>query len=204
MNETERRRFLRAALAGASLTLAGTAAGQDDSDGEDDNEGNDSDGLVTVQSNESVGATVERIEEDIEDNDDLILVTTVDHARNAQSAGLDLRPTTLILFGNPNLGTKLMQASQTAGIDLPQKLLVWQAEDGTVNVTYNDPAWLADRHEVEGREDVPNTISERAPVAGDRTVSESAVRVRPPADAPAPPTFRARRGDNDSCSPKQC
>ncbi|WP_276279635.1 DUF302 domain-containing protein [Halorussus caseinilyticus] len=159
MNETERRRFLRAALAGASLTLAGTAAGQDDSDGEDDNEGNDSDGLVTVQSNESVGATVERIEEDIEDNDDLILVTTVDHARNAQSAGLDLRPTTLILFGNPNLGTKLMQASQTAGIDLPQKLLVWQAEDGTVNVTYNDPAWLADRHEVEGREDVPNTIS---------------------------------------------
>ncbi|WP_135824032.1 DUF302 domain-containing protein [Halorussus ruber] len=176
MNETERRRFLRAALAGAGLTLAGTAAA-DESDRRGSNQNNrksnqettqttteESDGgaesgLVTVESDESVGATVERIETDIEDNDDLILVTTIDHARNAQNAGLDLRPTSLVLFGNPNLGTQLMQVSQTAGIDLPQKLLVWEAEDGTTNVTYNDPTWLADRHGIEGQEEVLNAIS---------------------------------------------
>jgi len=164
MNDTERRRFLRAALAGAGLAVAGTAAGQET--GEDETTADDGEtttatdaGLVTVESAESVGATVERIEADVEDDGDLILVTTIDHAGNARNAGLDLRPTTLILFGNPNLGTQLMQASQTAGIDLPQKLLVWEAADGTVNVTYNDPQWLADRHDIEGREEVLNTIS---------------------------------------------
>ncbi|WP_276299003.1 DUF302 domain-containing protein [Halorussus lipolyticus] len=177
MDDTERRRFLRAALAGAGLTVAGTAAASE-SDRNDSNRndyesnqettqtttadagGAEEAGLVTVESDESVGATVERIEEDIEDNDDLILVTAIDHARNAQNAGLDLRPTVLVLFGNPNLGTRLMQASQTAGIDLPQKLLVWEAEDGTVNVTYNDPAWLADRHDIAGQEEVLNRIAD--------------------------------------------
>ncbi|WP_128476553.1 DUF302 domain-containing protein [Halorussus pelagicus] len=168
MNDTKRRRFLRATLAGAGLTLAGTAAGQETTtkSGETTTEGDETTttpttdaGLVTVTSNESVGATVDRIEEDIEDNDDLILVTTVDHARNAENAGLDLRPTRLILFGNPNLGTQLMAVSQTAGIDLPQKLLVWADEDGSTNVTYNDPRWLAERHDIEGHDDVLNTIS---------------------------------------------
>ena len=177
MDDTERRRFLRATLAGAGLTLAGTAAAANDPDGQQSNQNNlkgnqettqtttenagggDESGLVTVESDESVGATVERIEEDVEDNDDLILVTTIDHARNARNAGLDLRPTTLVLFGNPNLGTQLMQASQTAGIDLPQKLLVWEAEDGTVNVTYNDPAWIGDRHDIDGQAEVLTTIS---------------------------------------------
>jgi uncharacterized protein (DUF302 family) len=162
MNETERRQFLRTALAGAGLTLTGTAAGQ-----ETTTEGGETttaapatdEGLVTVPSDENVGATVERIEEDIEDSDDLILVTTIDHARNAANAGLDLRPTTLVVFGNPNLGTQLMQASQTAGIDLPQKLLVREGEDGSVSVTYNDPQWLAERHGIEGREEVLTQIS---------------------------------------------
>ncbi len=161
MNETERRQFLRTALAGAGLTLVGTAAGQETTTEEDETTAapTTDEGLVTVPSNENVGATVERIEEDIEDNDDLILVTTIDHARNAANAGLDLRPTTLVLFGNPNLGTQLMQDSQTAGIDLPQKLLVWEGEDGSVNVTYNDPQWLAERHDIEGRDEVLNQIS---------------------------------------------
>jgi uncharacterized protein (DUF302 family) len=162
MNDTERRRFLRAAFAGAGLTVAGTAAGQETTtEGEETTTAAPATdaGLVTVESDENVGATVERIEEDIEDNDDLILVTTVDHARNARNVGRELRPTTLVLFGNPNLGTQLMAASQTAGIDLPQKLLVWEAEDGTVNVTYNDPQWLAERHGIEGQEEVLSTIS---------------------------------------------
>ena len=168
MDETERRRFLRAALAGAGLTLAGPAAGQEtttEKDGETEDEGtteddSEDDGLVTVESSEGVGATVERIEEDIDEEDPVSLVATIDHARNAAAAGFDLRPTTLLVFGNPNLGTPLMQASQTAGIDLPQKLLVWEAEDGTVNVTYNDPQWLAERHDVEGLEETLNQIAE--------------------------------------------
>ena len=68
------------------------------------------------------------------------------HAAGATSAGLELRPTTLVVFGNPVAGTPLMQAVQTAGIDLPLKALVWQDAQGAVHLTYNDPVWIAARH----------------------------------------------------------
>lgn len=70
----------------------------------------------------------------------------VDHAANAAKAGLDLRPTELVIFGNPVGGTPLMQEQQTAGIDLPVKALAWEDEDGDVWLTYNSAAWLAGRH----------------------------------------------------------
>jgi len=73
--------------------------------------------------------------------------------------GLDLAPTRLVVFGNPNLGTPLMQSAQTLGIDLPQKMLVYENADGEVNVAYNDPAFLAARHGVEGNADVLTTIT---------------------------------------------
>ncbi|WP_233710608.1 DUF302 domain-containing protein [Natronococcus pandeyae] len=78
-----------------------------------------------------------------------MLVTTVDHAANAAEVGEQLPPTTLFLFGNPEVGTPLMQASRSVGIDLPQKFLLWE-DDGEVFVTYNDPQFLADRHDLEG------------------------------------------------------
>ena len=146
MRDTDRRTFLRATGLAGGLAFAGIAAGQDETttaDGEDDA------GLVTVESDQNFESTVERIRSDIESSGDMTLVTTVDHAENASSAGMNLRPTTLFLFGNPRIGTRLMQRSQTAGIDLPQKMLVWEAEDGTVNVTYNDPAWIAERHGID-------------------------------------------------------
>jgi uncharacterized protein (DUF302 family) len=115
-------------------------------------------GLVTVTSERDFAATVERITGDIEDSESLGLFTTVDHAANAEAAGLDLEPTTLVLFGNPAAGTPLMQAGRTAGIDLPQKLLVW-ADDGTVKVTYNDPQWLVDRHGIDGVAELVSNIS---------------------------------------------
>ena len=59
---------------------------------------------------------------------------------------MTLRPTTLVIFGNPAAGTPLMQAAQTAGIDLPLKALVWQGVDGATHLSYNDPAWIAARH----------------------------------------------------------
>ncbi|WP_132057895.1 DUF302 domain-containing protein [Halorussus amylolyticus] len=181
MREPDRRTILRAAFAGASgLALAGTAAGQETTEGDTTASGDettteggeattesdetttgasDDAGLVTVESDDDFETTVERITGAIEGNENLTLVTTVDHAENAESAGLDLPPTTLLAFGNPQLGTQLMQASRSAAIDLPQKMLVWEAEDGSVNVTYNDPAWLADRHGVEGRDEVLAQIS---------------------------------------------
>ena len=70
----------------------------------------------------------------------------VDHAANATAAGMALRPTELVIFGNPKGGTLLMQDRQRAGIDLPLKALVWQDATNVTWISYNDPAWVAKRH----------------------------------------------------------
>jgi uncharacterized protein (DUF302 family) len=72
----------------------------------------------------------------------------IDHAAGASNAGLSLRPTELLIFGNAKSGTPLMQSSQTIGIDLPLKILVWQDASAKIWLTYNDPVWLAKRHGV--------------------------------------------------------
>jgi uncharacterized protein (DUF302 family) len=155
MRDTDRRAFLRATGLAGGLALTGVAAGQETTTAEEDGDA----GLVTVSSDEDFDATVERIRTSIEDSENLTLVTTVDHAANADSVGMDLRPTTLFLFGNPQIGTRLMRRSQSAAIDLPQKMLVWEVEDGSVNVTYNDPGWVAERHEVEAPEMLLQQVS---------------------------------------------
>lgn len=114
------------------------------------NETAEGNGVVTVDREESYETVVNGIQSTIEKNEKLTLVTTLDHAKNADSIGLDLCPTTVIMFGNPALGTPLMQEQRTIGIDLPQKMLVWEA-DG-VHVSYNDPNHLADRHGIEDSE----------------------------------------------------
>jgi len=76
--------------------------------------------------------------------------TRINHAALAAEVGLTLRPTEVILFGNPLAGTPLMQSSQTIGIDLPLKALVWQDALGKTWLSWNEPAWLAQRHEVGG------------------------------------------------------
>jgi uncharacterized protein (DUF302 family) len=113
--------------------------------------GRGADGLVTLPGGDSVEATVDRITDAIEAGP-FTLVASIDHAANADSVDLDLPPTTVLLFGNPAVGTHLMQERRTTAVDLPQKLLVWEAADGSVNVSYNDPAYLADRHGIEGME----------------------------------------------------
>jgi uncharacterized protein (DUF302 family) len=70
----------------------------------------------------------------------------IDHAAGAAVAGLSLRPTEVLIFGNAKAGTPLMQSVQTIGIDLPLKALVWQAASGDTWLSYNDPACLAQRH----------------------------------------------------------
>ena len=70
----------------------------------------------------------------------------IDHAASATAVGLSLRPTELLIFGNAKAGTPLMQSTQTSGIDLPLKALVWQDASGNTWLSYNDPSWLAKRH----------------------------------------------------------
>ena len=102
-------------------------------------------GLVTVASEFPVGETIDRLAEAAAAAG-LTVFARIDHAANATQAGLDLRPTQLLIFGNPRGGTPLMQDRQTAGIDLPVKALAWQDEAGRVWLTYNDAEWLATRH----------------------------------------------------------
>jgi uncharacterized protein (DUF302 family) len=116
------------------------------------------DGIVTVSGGGSVESTVSRIQKTLESNSAISLVTTVDHAANADSVGMELRPTTLLVFGNPQLGTPLMQASRTIGIDLPQKLLVYEDGSGNVTVAYNDPQYLAERHGITAKSELLSTI----------------------------------------------
>ena len=119
-------------------------------------EGAMDDGLVTVTVDRSVDATVQRIESDVEASP-LTLLATVDHAENAASVDQDLPPTRLLLVGNPEVGTPLMQDARSVAIDLPQKLLVWD-DGGQTMVTYNDPQYLARRHGIEGQTDRLNRI----------------------------------------------
>ena len=83
----------------------------------------------------------------------------VDHAAAGAKAGLDLPPTTLLIFGDPVAGTLLMQAARTATIDLPLKILVWQDDAGRVQVAYTDPADLADRHGITGQDERLDAIA---------------------------------------------
>jgi|AntDeeMinimDraft_5_1070356.scaffolds.fasta_scaffold00266_32 uncharacterized protein (DUF302 family) len=116
------------------------------------------DGLVTVEREESVADVVAAVSGAIEANENLTLMTTVDHAENAATIDRSLPPTTLLLFGNPALGTQLMTEQRTVAIDLPQKLLVFEDEAGTT-VVYNDPAYLARRHGLTASDEVLDTIS---------------------------------------------
>ncbi len=115
-------------------------------------------GMVVVESPLSVAATMDRLEATVTELG-LIVVARIDHAANAAGVGQELRPTQLLIFGNPELGTQLMQAGQTIGIDLPQKILVWEAEDGRVYLGYSDPAYLAARHGITDQEEVLGQVT---------------------------------------------
>lgn len=102
-------------------------------------------GLVTVQSAHGFGETVDRLEAALEE-EGMEIITRIDHAEGAAGAGERLLPTLVILAGDPQAGTPLIQARPTAAIDLPQRFLVWEDDDGVVRIAYNDPDHLAARH----------------------------------------------------------
>jgi uncharacterized protein (DUF302 family) len=83
----------------------------------------------------------------------MTILARIDHAAAASQAGMELRPTEVMIFGNPRVGTRLMQAAQTAGIDLPLKAVVWEDENGRTWLAYNDPKWVAKRHRADAGSD---------------------------------------------------
>ncbi|MEM7132238.1 MAG: DUF302 domain-containing protein [Chloroflexota bacterium] len=113
----------------------------------------ESNGLVVVDGACSVDETVAVLESTIAERG-LNVMAIVNHTANAAKVERELRPTQVILFGNPRVGTPLMQASRTVGIDLPQKMLVWEDEAGDVHLAYNDPHYLQDRHDITERDEV--------------------------------------------------
>jgi uncharacterized protein (DUF302 family) len=102
-------------------------------------------GLVTIASTRSAVDTMNRLEALVKERG-LNVFARIDHAAGATKIGKTLRATELLIFGNPQGGTPLMECAQTAGIDLPLKALVWTDEAGKVMLSYNDPAYLAKRH----------------------------------------------------------
>ena len=107
------------------------------------------DGLINTQSAHDVKTTADRLEEILKTKG-MTVFTRINHAEGAQKTGQTLRPTELVIFGNPKVGTPLMKCSQTMAIDLPQKALIWEDESGTVWLSYNDPTSLAIRHNIKG------------------------------------------------------
>ena len=101
-------------------------------------------GLVSVASHYSASETMERLLAALKKRD-LAVFARVDHAAGAAAVGMPLRPTEVVLFGNPKGGTALMQDQQVAGIDLPLRALVWQDNAGNVQASYTDPVFLAER-----------------------------------------------------------
>ena len=103
------------------------------------------DGVTTVRSSFGAEETKSRLEASLKAKG-LTIFAEIDHAAGAAAGGLSLRPTALIIFGNAKGGTPLMQAAQTAGIDLPLKALIWEDASGVAWLSYNDPAWIGQRH----------------------------------------------------------
>ncbi len=108
-----------------------------------------SEGLVSIPSPYSVNESANRLEKIIQEKG-LTLFTRINHAKNAKQVNLKLIASELIIFGNPKVGTPLMQCSPQSGIDLPQKILIWQDKKQRSWLSYNMPAYIKKRHNIKG------------------------------------------------------
>lgn len=102
-------------------------------------------GLITQRSNHPAKETADRLARKIADKGATV-VARIDHAAAATKVGLELRPTEVLIFGNPNVGTHLMQQEQLIGLELPAKVLVWEDDKNVTWLTYQDMEWLANRY----------------------------------------------------------
>jgi uncharacterized protein (DUF302 family) len=106
---------------------------------------NTSNGILSKPSNHSVDETLEKLKRILQAKG-VNVFAIVDHSGEAEKVGLNMRPTKLVIFGNPKAGTPLMLAAPTTAIDLPLKILIWEDGQGKVWISYNSPAYLQQRH----------------------------------------------------------
>jgi len=104
-------------------------------------------GLINVPSNHSVDETVDKLKAILQSKG-ITIFALIDHGREAIKAGIKMRPTKLLIFGNPKAGTPVMLAAPSSAIDLPLKILIWEDAQGKAWVTYNSPAYLQERHNI--------------------------------------------------------
>lgn len=116
------------------------------------------DGFTQVESPHDVATTIDKLTAVLESKG-MNIFGRVNHGANAEKVGLSLRPTELLIFGNPKIGTPLMICAQSVAIDLPQKMLAWQDEAGQTHLGWNDPQHLKARHAIEGCDEVLGKVS---------------------------------------------
>jgi uncharacterized protein (DUF302 family) len=114
--------------------------------------------LVTVPSAHGVADTIARLK-GLLDQKKIQVFADIDHAAGAKQVGLSLRPTRLLIFGNPKAGTPLMQSRQTIGLDLPLRVLIWEDEAGKIWLTYHRPEYLAQHHKIGDRDEAVRAIA---------------------------------------------
>lgn len=115
------------------------------------------DDIIKLQSSYDVQTTTKHFKNSLQKKG-VTLFAQIDHAKNAKKVGQKLRPTQLLIFGNPKIGTPLIQCSQSVALDLPQKVLIYEDINGTVWLTYNNPHYIALRHNIKGCTKVINKI----------------------------------------------
>lgn len=115
-------------------------------------------GMLVNKSANPVGTTLDKLEAIVKDKG-FTVFARIDHAAGALAAGQSLRPTQLLIFGNPKVGTALMSSRQSAGLDLPIRVAAWEDADGQVWIGYDAPAHLAERHGIQDRDEVIKTMT---------------------------------------------
>jgi len=123
----------------------------------------DADGLVNLASPYPVAETLDRLEAILHAKGATVFAR-IDHAAAAAEVGLSMRPTQVLIFGNPRIGTPVMQAAPTVAIDLPFKALAWEDDAGQVRLSYNSAAYLARRHGI-AEEIVESLTAVATPIA---------------------------------------
>ena len=114
-------------------------------------------GLIKVQSDFTVKETTERLENMLNEKG-MTIFNQINHSDAAQKVGVELRETRLIIFGNPKVGSPLMQCQQSVAIDLPQKAIIWEDDKSKVWISYNDPRYLGKRHNIIGCDEVISKV----------------------------------------------
>ncbi|WP_319783801.1 DUF302 domain-containing protein [Oceanisphaera sp. IT1-181] len=115
-------------------------------------------GMINIESAFGVTETADRLEATLKEKG-MTVFNRINHAQGAEKVDIKLRGTELIIFGNPKVGSPLMQCQQSVALDLPQKMLVWQDASSKVWLSYNDPSYLVQRHEINGCEQEIATVA---------------------------------------------